>query len=271
MSFALRYGPWALVLGASEGTGRAFARKIAAKGVPSILVARREEPLDALAKEIRDECGVECVTARIDLAAPDAFERIIAAIGRRDIGLLVSNAGADGNGSYFLDRDIAAWLDQIQRNVITMTRCCHHLGGLMRARRKGGLLLVNSGACYGGSSFMATYSGTKAFTLCFGESLWAELRGDEVDVLTLVMGLTDTPMLRALLAEKGLPLPPMAASAEEVAEVGLARLPHGPVHNWGLEEDVAGYAPLSAGDRRKRVLAVEAASARVFGKRSERA
>ncbi len=266
MSFAVRYGPWALILGASEGTGRAFARKIAAQGVPCILIARREKPLLALAEEIRAAGGAQCITATVDLAAPDAFDRIVAAIGRREVGLFISNAGADPNGSYFLDRDMTAWLDQIQRNVVTMARCCHHLGGLMRGRRKGGLLLVNSGACYGCSSFMATYSGTKAFTLCFGESLWAELRRDGVDVLTLIMSVTDTPELRALLARNGLPLPATAADAEAVAEVGLARLPHGPVHNWGFEDDVAAFGLLSAADRRKRVLAVEASSAKVFGK-----
>ncbi|MGO9934911.1 MAG: SDR family NAD(P)-dependent oxidoreductase [Steroidobacteraceae bacterium] len=266
MSFAARYGPWALILGASEGTGRAFARKIAANGVPCILIARREKPLAALAHEIRAESGFECITATIDLAAPDAFDLIVAAIGQREVGLFISNAGADPNGAYFLDRDMTAWLGQIQRNVVTMARCCHHLGGLMRERRKGGLLLVNSGACYGGSSFMAVYSGTKAFTLCFGESLWAELRHDGVDVLTLIMSVTDTPELRALLARKGLPLPATAADAEAVAEVGLARLAHGPVHNWGFEDDAAAFALLSAADRRKRVLAVEASSAKVFGK-----
>jgi short-subunit dehydrogenase len=147
-----------------------------------------------------------------------------------------------------------------ERHELSLIRGC-------RERRKGGLLLVNSGACYGGAPFMATYSATKAFTLCFGESLWAELRRHGVDVLTLIMGMTDTPALRALLAEKRRPLPPTAATADDVAEVGLARLPHGPVHNWGLEDDAAGYAPLSASDRRKRVLAIEEASSRVFGKK----
>jgi uncharacterized protein len=266
MSFAVRYGPWALILGASEGTGRAFARKIAAKGVACILIARREKPLVALAEEIQAASGVDCLTATVDLAAPDAFDRIVAATGQREVGLFVSNAGADPHGSYFLDTHITAWVDQIQRNVVTMTRCCHYFGGLMRGRRKGGLLLVNSGACYGGSSFMATYSGTKAFTLCFGESLWAELRHDGVDVLTLIMSITDTPMLRTLLAKNGLPLPTMAAEAEAVAELGLARLPHGPVQNWGYEDHAAAFGLLSAADRRKRVLVVEASSAKVFGK-----
>lgn len=62
------------------------------------------------------------------------------------------------------------------------------------------------------------------------------------NVLTLVMHMTDTPALRTLLAEKGLPVPPSIASSDEVAEIGLARLPHGPVHNWGLDDDAAGWA-----------------------------
>ena len=58
-----RYGPWAVIAGASEGIGRAFARQLAAAGVPCILVARRQGPLDELCDEIRVETGIECVAA----------------------------------------------------------------------------------------------------------------------------------------------------------------------------------------------------------------
>lgn len=269
MDFAERYGPWAVIAGASEGTGRAFARQVAANGVNCILIARREGPLTALAEELRAQSGVDCITAAIDLAAPAAFERIVAAVGERDVGLLVSNAGSDPNGAYFLDRDLATWTELVQRNVVTMMQCCRHFAPPMCARGRGGLLLVNSGACYGGSSFMAAYSASKAFTLCFGESLWTELRHDGVDVLTLVLQMTDTPAFRALLAEKGLPLPASIASPDEVAETGLARLAHGPVHNWGLDDDVGGYAMVPASARRARALAVEEAGSRVFGKRQQ--
>src|SRR3546814_10550242 len=81
-------------------------------------------------------------------------------------------------------------------------QCCHHFANAMRARGHGGLLLVNSGACYGGASSMAVYSASKAFVLCFGETLWAELQPHGVDVLNLVLGRTDTPEFRRLLAEK---------------------------------------------------------------------
>jgi uncharacterized protein len=265
MSFADRYGPWALVTGASEGTGRSFARQIAAQGVPPILVARRAQPLADLADEIRAESGVECVTAPIDLAAPDANERIVAAVGRREVGLLVCNAGADPNGSRFLDRDLSAWVQLVQVNVMTTMKLSHHFAGLMKKRGRGGLLLVSSGACYGGASFLAAYSASKAFVLGFAEGLWAELRPHGVDVLTLVMGQTDTPAFRALLAEKGLPFPENTASPDEVAKLGLERLAHGPIQNWGLDDDVVGYATGSAKARRERVLMIDTMTKPIFG------
>jgi len=266
MNFAERYGPWAVIAGASEGTGRAYARKVAARGINCLLIARRNAPLATLATEIRAQSGVECITAAIDLAAPDAFDRIVAAVGTREVGLFISNAGSDPNGARFLDRDLATWMELVQRNVVTMMQCCHHFAKPMCERKKGGLLLVNSGACYGGSTFMAAYSASKAFTLCLAESLWGEFRRHGVHVLTLIMHMTDTPALRTLLAEKGLPVPPSIASSDDVAEAGLTRLAHGPVHNWNLEDEIAGYAMISASDRRKRVLAIEEVSVHVFGK-----
>lgn len=265
MDFAQRYGPWALIAGASEGTGRAFARQIAAKGVRCILLARREQPLAALAEEIRAETGLDSVIASVDLAAPDAMERIVAAVGDREVGLFVMNAGSDPNGAKFLDRDLDTWLQLIRRNVITMTECCHHFGAQMRGRGRGGLLLVNSGAAWGGGGFLAAYSASKAFTLCMGESLWSELRPFGVDVLTLLLNITDTPELHRLLAEKGLPPPPMA-SPDDVAKVGLARLADGPTYDWREEMGTLGQdIGASAAVRRGRVMAIDEHSKHVFG------
>lgn len=100
------------------------------------------------------------------------------------------------------------------------------------------------------------------------EGLWAELEPHGVDVLNLILGRTDTPALRALLERNGLPVPAGLTSPEEVAEVGLARLPFGPVHNWGLPDDQAGYAPNSAAARRERIQAVDRMSRQVLGGKS---
>jgi short-subunit dehydrogenase len=265
VNFTERYGPWAVIAGASEGTGRAFARKVAAKGLNCILIARREGPLAALAEEIRAESGVECITCVVDLSATDACDRIAAAVGSRDVGLYISNAGSDPNFARFLESDISNWVDLVNRNVVTTMRCCYQFGSTMRKRGRGGIILVGSGACYGGASYLAVYSATKAFDLCLGEGLWAEFRNDGVHVLNLILGRTDTPAFREGLARKGLPVPPGLASPDDVAEVGLARLPFGPVHHWNLQDDEIGYAPISAATRRARVLAIDKATKDVFG------
>jgi len=129
--------------------------------------------------------------------------KVPAAAGSRDVGLFIANAGADPNGAHFLQRDIDTWINLVNRNVINVMRCCHYFGGIMRERRRGGILLVGSGAGYGGGSYMATYSASKAFELCFAESLWAELNAFSVDMLYLVLSVTNTPELQRLPKEKG--------------------------------------------------------------------
>ena len=119
---------------------------------------------------------------------------------------------------------------------------------------------MNSGAAYNGGPSMAVYSGSKAFELCFGESLWAELKPSGVDVLSLVLAITDTPALRKVLADRGQPLPAKMASPADVAAAGLERLPFGPVY------DSFGPLPrLRAGWRRTRVRVVARLSRKVFG------
>lgn len=266
MKLVEKYGPWAVITGASEGTGAAFAHKLAAEGIKCILIARREGPLQELAAKVTAQ-GVDCITAAVDLSSLDATDKIIAAVGNREVGLLIANAGADTNGSLFLDNEIGNWDQLVNLNVVTTMRNCHHFGRLMRERKRGGMILVGSGACYGGLNGISVYSGVKAFDLCFGEGLWAELRHHGVEVLNLILGRTDTPAHRRLMERNGQPFHAAGmAKSEDVAEVGLARLPYGPTHNWGQEDDVAGYAPNSPAQRRARILAIEEMSKKYAGK-----
>ena len=258
MDYRERYGPWAVIAGASEGTGASFARQLAEQGLNLILIARREGPLAELANELRAAHGVECVTSTIDLSGEDATARMAEAAGGREVGLLILNAGADPNGARFLDSDIAAWDQLVMRNVMTVMRACHRFGAAMRDRGRGGIILCGSGACYGGLPGVTVYGASKAFDLVFGEGLWIELKPHGVDVLNLIMGRTDTPAHRELMAEKGIPFPNNCASADDVARLGLEQLPHGPVLNWGLEDEDAGYAGTSAAQRRERILHIAA-------------
>ena len=257
MNLREKYGPWAVITGASEGVGAEFALRLADEGINSVLVARREGPLAELARQVRAK-GVECVTASVDLTDPDATTLIAAAVGPREVGLLIANAGADTNGSLFLDSEVTNWERLIALNVLTTMRNCHHFGQGMRARGRGGMILVGSGACYGGLHGMGVYSGVKAFDLCFGEGLWAEMRHVGVDVLNLILGRTDTPAHRRIAESNGSSFDSAGmASAEDVARIGLEQLPHGPTYNWGQTNDLAGYAPNSPDDRRARIVAIE--------------
>lgn len=255
--FVDQYGPWALIAGASEGTGAAFARHVAAHGVRPILVARRDDVLGKLAAEIEADYGIECLTISADLTAQDAFEKIVSAVGAREVGLLVSNAGADLNGREFLDADMPVWRDLIALNVAAPLQLCHHFGRQMRKRQRGGIVLLGTGVSYGGMKSLAVYSGAKSFLLGFGESLWSELRPHGVHVLNMMLGRTDTPAFRRALADKGLPLPPGLADPLEVARTALERLPFGPVHNWGATDDQQGFAPTSPVERRSRIARLE--------------
>ena len=256
MTFAEKYGPWALIAGASDGVGLAFARQLAREGLKLILVARNQAKLDAAADEVR-ALGAECITVSADLSLPGGANRAIAAAGDREVGLVITNAGADSVNATFLDADIAAWEGLATMNVSTKMRLAHHFGQGMRGRGRGGMILINSGACYSGMFGLATYCASKGFVLNFAEGLWAELRHHGIDVLTMVLGQTDTPSYRATLAKSGQPLPDGWASPDDVADTALAQLPHGPIYNWGQTNDVAGYASGSPDDRRAKIEYIE--------------
>ena len=93
--FATKYGPWALVAGASDGVGAAFAEALAARGLNVVLLARRQAVLDEVAAGIRDRHGVETRTLAVDLAGPGAASAVADATADLEVGFLVYCAGAD--------------------------------------------------------------------------------------------------------------------------------------------------------------------------------
>jgi uncharacterized protein len=239
-AFSERYGEWAVVAGASEGVGLSFAETMAERGVNVVLISRRATLLDRAADDIRRQWSVDARTLVVDLAAPDGADAVIRGTSDLDVGMLVYCAGADPNFVPFLDAPVAAAEAMVQRNCIVPVQLCHHFAQPMVERGNGGIVLVTSGAALVGARRMVAYGASKAFDLVMGEALWAELHDKGVDVLSLVLGLTDTPALRRLLAERGnlasaddgTPIPG-AASAEEVVSEALAQLADGPTHFVG--------------------------------------
>src|ERR1700751_2530227 len=148
--FSEKYGPWAVVAGASVGIGAEFCRQIAAEGINVVLVSRSADKLDALASELRADHGVETRVAAADLAAPGAESELFAATDGLEIGLLVSNAGADSLNNYFLSVPAEEWHGMLRRNCTVPLLASHRYGAEMVARGRGGILLVTSGAAWAG-------------------------------------------------------------------------------------------------------------------------
>jgi uncharacterized protein len=231
--FAKQYGPWALVAGASEGVGATFARAVAERGLDVVLVARRAAVLDEVAAGISAATGARTRTVAVDLTDPGATEVLAAATADVEVGTLFYCAGADPNYATFLGQPIEDAVAMIQRNCVAPTRLCHHFAGPMRDRGRGSIVVVSSGAGLVGGPNMVTYGATKAFDMVMTEALWAEMSGTGVDVLGLVLGLTDTPALRRLLLQRGQlehaddPIEG-AATTEQVVAEALANLSNGP-------------------------------------------
>lgn len=255
-----RYGDWVVIAGGSDGTGACFAREAAASGLNVFLIARRPGPLDALAEELRGSFGVETRTLSLDLGAPDAARRMAQAAEGLEVGLYVSNAGAESGGAHFCDTPLDAISHLIARNVTTVTEACHHFGGLMRGRGRGGIVLMGSGAGLGGQPGIAAYAGVKAFVLVLAESLWSELRGAGVDVIGIAAPIMETPTLRRTLGDMQIP---GIVAAEEVVHTALQRLPTGCSYVYAFGEPPEESERQTAA-RRDRVLQVERISAALF-------
>jgi short-subunit dehydrogenase len=233
VTFADKYGPWALVAGASDGLGAAFAEGLAERGVNVVLLARRQEVLDQVAAEIESRTPAQTRTLAIDLAQPGAATAIAAATADLEIGFLVYCAGADPNYQPFLANSIAAAEAMVQRNCMVPMQLCHHFAPAMVQRGCGGIVIFGSGAGLAGGPNMVAYGASKAFDMVFAEALWSELHDKGVDVLGLILGKTNTPALRELEHSRGQinspdEVPAGAAAVADVIAEAFENLTNGP-------------------------------------------
>src|SRR3984957_15749344 len=233
MTFATKYGPWALVAGASDGVGAAFAEALAERGVNVVLLARRQAVLDQVAADIGSRTSAQTRTLAVDLARPDAASVIAAATKDLEIGFLVYCAGADPNYEPFLDNPIEAAEAMVHRNCMVPMQLSHHFAPAMVERGSGGIVIFGSGAGLVGGPNMVAYGASKAFDMVFAEALWSELHDNGVDVLGVILGKTNTPALRRLEHSRGHlssedTAPPDADSVDQVIAEAFENLSNGP-------------------------------------------
>lgn len=223
--FKDRYGPAALVTGASSGIGQAFAEVLAAKGLDLVLVARRLDRLEALAARLTQQHGVRVQVRQIDLAAPEAAQQMLDATADLDVGLVVSNAGFGLKGEHAAN-DPQVMTEMLMVNCNVPMQLAHGFIPRLRKRGKGGIIFTSSIEGLMGCPYSTAYSSSKALVNALGEGLWAELQPEGIDVLTLCPGATESEAA----AKQGIDIATLqnVMAADEVARLTLENIQNGP-------------------------------------------
>ena len=222
-AFAAHFGPWAVIAGASEGLGAAFAHRLASYGISLVLIARREEPLQELSNKLKAEYGIATLTLSLDIASDAAVEKFSTATTSLDIGLLVFNAAA-ASICEFSDATPEALDKIVALNCSGLVRIVRCMVPRLLARECGaGLLLMSSMSGFRGHACAATYAASKAFTTSFAEGLWAELEPQGVTVRVCAAGAILTPNFMSVTPEhkRGASFP---MTPERVADDALRSL-----------------------------------------------
>jgi uncharacterized protein len=192
-----RFGPWALITGASSGIGREFARQIAASGISVVLVARREALLRNAGAEFSKKYGVEHRIVVADLSEEGFLTRVTAETNGLDIGLVVSNAGTANPGE-FLKLDRTGLVRLFKLNSLAHMEIAHHFGPDLVRRGRGGIVLCGAMGAIQGVPYMANESGAKSYVQSFGEALHVELTPLGVSVSVLIIGPTKTAIIEKI-------------------------------------------------------------------------
>jgi short-subunit dehydrogenase len=218
----------ALITGASSGLGAEYARLFAADKHGVVLVARRRDRLEALARDLRSTHGVSAEVVAADLSTREGPVRVIEEVRRAgvEIDFLVNNAGFGASGA-FVDLDLARELEMIQLNVTSLVALTRAFLPAMVARRSGRILNVGSTAGFPPGPFMAVYYASKAFVNSFTEALSYELRGTGVTATVSCPGATATEFADVAGSARSLLFRLGAASAATVARQGYRAMMKG--------------------------------------------
>ncbi len=218
-SFKQRYGPWAVITGATSGLGLAAAEQLAAAGLHLVLVARREPELHALAARLASShVGIDTRVVVADLAQAAGLATVETETLTLDVGLLVAAAGFGTSGP-FVEADLADELSLLDVNCRAVLAQSHHFARRLVKRGRGGIILFGSLVGYQGAPRAAHYAATKAYVQSLAEALHVELALRGVDVLASAPGPVATGFATRARMTMG-----QADRPETVARATLAAL-----------------------------------------------
>ncbi len=218
-SFRDRYGPWALVTGASSGIGREMALLLGAAGVNLVLVGRRDDALKRVAERLSGEGAVSTRVVAADLSTPAGLEAARSATADLSVGLLVLAAGFGSSGP-FLAGDAEREEAMLRVNCGAPMLLARHHAQAMADRGHGGIILFGSIVGFQGTPFAAHYGATKAYIQSLGEALHRELVPRGVDVLVSAPGPVHTGFADAAGMTMGTALEPAQVARATLNSLG---------------------------------------------------
>ncbi len=231
-----RYGPWAVVTGASEGIGKSFASALARRGFHLVLVARRAQLLDALAANLAQDHGRRCEVLVADLSTAEGVATVLERTKQHDVGLVVCSAGF-GTAGPFLEGDVGQELEMLQVNCAATAALSWGFGRRLASRGRGGLILLSSLVAFQGVPRTAHYAATKSYVQTLAEGLRVEWADRGIDVLAVAAGPVGTGFARRARMNMG-----RAESPDVVALESLDALGRRGTVRPGLLAKVLGYS-----------------------------
>ena len=194
MTLREKYGEWGIILGATEGLGKAFAEKIASEGMSVVLVGRREEKLHELGKEISAKYGVDHKVIRADFSQSGCTDQIFAETKDLDMGFMSYVACFHTFGK-LQDTPWEKHEQMVNVNVITFLKCFYHYLGIFAKQDRGAIINVSSLTGISSSPYNAQYGAGKSYILKLTEAVACECAKTNVDVEVITLGTTLTPSL----------------------------------------------------------------------------
>ena len=240
MNLTQKYGKTALVAGASEGIGAAFATRLASEGMDLVLIARRIIPLQELAVYLEKTYAVSVTCISCDLSDSHATQEIVSVLNGKEIHLLVYNAALSYIGP-FIKNTLEDHTRMVQVNMVTPLNLLHVFGEKMLQQGNGAIILMASLAGFQGSGFLAMYAATKAYNRILAESLWYEWKSKGVDVIACCAGATSTPNFIHTKPEKAGFLAPKVQSPDEVVAECFKKLGKQPSFISGTGNKMASF------------------------------
>lgn len=178
-----KYGPWAIVTGASSGIGYAMAKTLAESGLNLIINARNKRKLEEMSEQFASSYGVQVIPVAADLATSEGLEKVIQSTRNKEIGLFIPSAGY-GTSGLFIDSSLQEEINMIRVNAEAVMSLTHYFSQMFVKQKRGGIIFLSSIVAFQGVPFAANYASTKAYIQSFAEGLALELKPHGVDVLS---------------------------------------------------------------------------------------